>query len=75
MAGGLSVLLGFHARLGAWLLVLFLAPVTLTIHRFWGIPDRGAAAMQRIQFIKNSALIGAALLIAYLGSGPYSLAQ
>src|SRR2546425_8176019 len=28
LAGGLSVLLGYHARLGAWLLVLFLVPVT-----------------------------------------------
>src|SRR5262252_2816023 len=32
VAGGLSVTLGFHARVGAWLLVLFLVPVTLMMH-------------------------------------------
>src|SRR5258708_10877117 len=37
--GGLSVLLGFKAQWGAWLIVLFLVPVTLTMHKFWGITD------------------------------------
>src|SRR5438046_2039860 len=35
VAGGVSILLGLYARLGAWLLVLFLVPVTLTMHAFW----------------------------------------
>ena len=74
LAGGVSVLLGFHAQVGAWLLVLFLVPVTLSMHRFWGLSDAGVAAMQQAQFMKNWALIGAALLIAHFGSGPYSLA-
>ena len=34
LLGGLSLLLGFRARWGAWLLVLFLVPVTFTMHRF-----------------------------------------
>jgi putative oxidoreductase len=29
IAGGLSILLGYRAKLGAWLIVLFLIPVTL----------------------------------------------
>jgi putative oxidoreductase len=29
LAGGLSIMLGYRARLGAWLLFLFLVPVTL----------------------------------------------
>ena len=28
IVGGLSILVGFHGKLGAWLLVLFLVPVT-----------------------------------------------
>src|SRR6267142_3834925 len=39
LAGGLSVLFGFYARLGAWLLVLFLVPVTVTMHNFWAMSD------------------------------------
>ncbi len=73
--GGLSVALGFHARIGAALLVAFLLPVTLTLHRFWGLADPGAAASQRVQFEKNVALLGGALLVAWFGSGPFSLAS
>src|SRR5437879_8013355 len=37
IAGGLSILLGYRAKLGAWLLVLFLIPVTLMLHKFWTV--------------------------------------
>jgi putative oxidoreductase len=73
LVGGLSVLLGFKAKLGAWLLVLFLVPVTLFMHRFWGVEDAQMAQMQMINFMKNIALVGGALWIAYFGAGPFSL--
>ncbi len=71
--GGLSILLGYKAKYGAWLLVLFLVPVTFMMHRFWGVPDPMMAMMQKANFMKNMSMIGAALLIAYLGAGPLSL--
>ena len=71
--GGLSIALGYKARWGAWLLVLFLVPVTLTMHRFWGLSDPQLALMHQAMFIKNVALLGAALLITVVGSGPHSL--
>ena len=71
--GGLSIALGYKARWGAWLLVLFLVPVTLMMHRFWGLSDPQAAQLQQAMFMKNLALLGAALLIAVVGSGPRSL--
>jgi putative oxidoreductase len=73
LVGGLSVLLGYRARLGGILLVAFLVPVTLSMHRFWAAPDPMAAMMQRVMFLKNLALTGGALLIAYFGAGPVSL--
>ncbi len=73
LLGGLSVLFGFQARWGAWLLVLFLVPVTLIMHRFWGLSDPQAAMMQMINFMKNVSMTGGALLIAYFGSGPFSV--
>jgi putative oxidoreductase len=33
-AGGLSILLGYCAKPGAWLIVLFLIPVTLMLRRY-----------------------------------------
>lgn len=47
IAGGVSVLLGFHARIGAWLLVLFLVPVTFTMHQFWTLSDPAAQIVLR----------------------------
>ena len=73
LAGGLSVLLGYRARFGAFLLLVFLVPVTLIMHRFWGLADPQMAMMQKAQFMKNVALIGGALLIIYYGAGPVSL--
>lgn len=72
LAGGLSILLGWHARVGAWLLVLFLVPVTLAMHAFWTMPDPMTRMMHQGMFMKNLGLLGGALLIAYFGAGPVS---
>ena len=37
--GGLSILLGYRARIGAWLIVLFLVGVTPMMHKFWIVTD------------------------------------
>lgn len=73
LAGGLSVLLGYRARIGAWLLVLFLVPVTVMMHNFWAVKDPMMAQVQQVMFLKNLSLLGAALLIAHFGAGPLSL--
>ncbi len=73
LVGGVSVMLGYRARFGALLLLVFLVPVTLVMHKFWGLPDPQMAMLQKINFMKNAALAGTCLLIMYHGSGPYSL--
>jgi putative oxidoreductase len=73
LLGGLSIALGYRARLGAWLIVLFLVPVTLMLHRFWGLSDPQVAGLQLAMFMKNVSMLGAALIIARVGSGPLSL--
>jgi len=73
IGGGLSVLLGYQARAGAWLLVAFLVPVTLMMHAFWRLDDPVAVHIQQGMFMKNLSMIGAAWLIAYFGAGPLSL--
>ena len=73
IVGGLSVLLGYRARLGAWLIVAFLVPVTLFMHKFWGISDPMTAQTQMVNFMKNASMLGGALLIANFGAGPLSL--
>lgn len=73
LIGGLSILLGYKARYGAWLLVLFLVPVTLMLHQFWNIPDPMARQMDMISFFKNLSILGGALLITWFGSGALSI--
>jgi len=75
LAGGVSVLLGYHARFGAGLLVLFLVPVTFTMHAFWKATDPMMAQIQQAMFLKNLALLGTALLVIHFGAGPLSLDQ
>ncbi len=73
LVGGLSILIGCKARIGAWLIVIFLVPITLTMHRFWGVADPLQASLQQAMFMKNISMLGAALIIAYFGSGPMSV--
>ncbi len=71
--GGLSILLGYRARLGAWLIVLFLVGVTPMMHRFWTVSDPMMHMMQMVMFMKNVSMLGGALLISQFGTGPWSL--
>ena len=73
LTGGLSILLGYRARLGAWLIALFLVPVTLMMHKFWAIADPRMQQIQMVLFMKNIAILGGALLISQFGAGPFSL--
>jgi len=38
-------------------------PTTLAGHRFWEATDEKERAMQRIQFMKNMAMLGGLLLV------------
>lgn len=72
LIGGLLVLLGWHTRFGAALLVIFTLTTTFLIHHFWSYPPE-AAQMQMIQFMKNIAITGGALYIFCFGAGRYSI--
>src|SRR5437763_17009442 len=71
--GGLSITLGYKARIGAWLIVLFLVPVSLKMHNFWAVTDPMMRGLQMSLFMKNVSMLGAALLITHFGAGPLSL--
>lgn len=73
IAGGLSILLGYRVKVGAWLIVLFLVPVSFLMHKFWAVSDPMMQQIQMIMFMKNVAMTGGALLISQLGAGPLSL--
>ena len=67
--GALMVLLGIWLDLGALLLVIFLLPTAFLMHAFWKETDPQAKQLEMIQFQKDLALAGGALLIFALYSG------
>jgi putative oxidoreductase len=73
IAGSLSILVGYKARIGATLLLVFLVLATYWFHDFWTVEEAGAKQMQTIAFMKNLALMGAMLMIIARGPGKPSL--
>jgi uncharacterized membrane protein YphA (DoxX/SURF4 family) len=74
LVAGVSFLLGVVPRLGVAALVLFLVPVTFTMHAFWADSDPQARMNDLINFTKNLALLGSGLM--FLGvpePWPYSV--
>jgi uncharacterized membrane protein YphA (DoxX/SURF4 family) len=43
------------------------------MHHFWTITDPAIYQMQMVQFMKNLALLGGAVLIAFYGAGSKSI--
>ena len=72
LLGSVSLILGFRARLGALLLLVFLAAATYYFHAFWKLPAEEQMPEQ-IAFMKNLALMGTMLFFLANGSGPWSL--
>lgn len=72
--GSLSIVLGYKARLGAGMLIVFLALATYFFHDFWSFaPDSKDFEAQMIQFMKNLGLAGAMVMLVANGAGPGSL--
>ena len=72
VAGSLSILVGYKARAGAALLLVFLMLATYWFHDFWTFEDE-QRQMQMISFMKNLGLMGAMLIIIARGPGIPSL--
>jgi uncharacterized membrane protein YphA (DoxX/SURF4 family) len=61
--GGLSVILGYYADLGALLLAIFLVLAAVIFHNFWKETDATAKQNEMLGFMKDIALAGAALIL------------
>lgn len=70
--GGLAVISGFLARVGAIGLVVFLVITTFTFHAFWNYEGQ-QMIQQNVQFMKNLAVMGGLLLLYAVGPGRYSV--
>ncbi|HEX2775505.1 MAG TPA: DoxX family protein [Candidatus Acidoferrales bacterium] len=72
LAGGLAIIAGFQTKIAAWLLFLYLIPVTFLFHNFWAM--QGVEQQQNmIDFLKNVSIMGGLVILATYGAGPYSV--
>ena len=66
LLGGLSMLLGVYPVVGIVLLIIFLLGVSLQMHSFWKLDDAQMKQIDMVNFTKNMALVGAALMMMQL---------
>ena len=67
LVGSMTVILGYFARFGALLLLIFLIPTTLIFHNIFVDPK------MMIQFMKNVSMFGGILILLAVGPGRLSL--
>jgi putative oxidoreductase len=73
-ASGASIIAGFRPEVGLCLAVAFLLVATLKMHAFWTATDPAHRMEEWVNFQKNVALAGAALMmLAIPRPWPYSL--
>jgi uncharacterized membrane protein YphA (DoxX/SURF4 family) len=74
LIAGLSFVLGVFPQVGVGAIVLFLVPVTLIMHPFWADRDPAQRQADIVNFTKNVALLGSALMFLTVARPwPYSV--
>ena len=73
LAAATMIIIGYRARLGALILLVWMIPVSIMLHAFWNIEDPMAQQMHMIMFMKNLAMAGGFLALANAGAGAISL--
>jgi uncharacterized membrane protein YphA (DoxX/SURF4 family) len=66
LVGGVLVILGIWIDLGAILVALFLLGAAVLMHSFWKEEDAQAKQLEMTMFMKDTALLGASLILLYL---------
>jgi putative oxidoreductase len=64
IGAGLLLMIGWKTRWAALALAAFLIPTTLVFHAFWSA-EAAQLQDQLTQFLKNTAIFGAMLMIAF----------
>jgi len=67
LVGSITVILGYFARFGVLLILIFLIPTTLIFH------GNFADQIQTIMFMKNVSMFGGCLILLASGAGRFSL--
>ena len=67
LVGALLILIGWKTRWVAWVMAIFSVATAVIGHKFWVDPS------QATQFLKNLAIAGGFIMLAYAGPGRLSV--
>ncbi|HPN72200.1 MAG TPA: DoxX family protein [Saprospiraceae bacterium] len=70
--GSILVLIGYYARIGAFLLLVYWLTFTVIVYSFWNDPPL-TQRLNALYFMRNIALSGGLLLLIANGAGNYSV--
>jgi putative oxidoreductase len=74
IGGSICLITGYRAREAAFIMFLYMIPLTLLFHNYWAASGM-LAATQETHFRKNLAIMGGLFLLAYAGPGRWSLGK
>src|ERR1700756_5129448 len=74
LGGSLCLILGWQARIAAFIMFVYTTVVTVMLHNYWALPAE-ARGMQETHFRKNLAIMGGLLLLSWGGPGRWSVGR
>ena len=63
LVGGLGIFFNMYIHTSIILLAIFLIPTSFMMHNFWAKENPAEKSTQKIQFLKNMAILGALLMM------------
>jgi putative oxidoreductase len=72
LAGSVCIVIGCHARVASFVMFLYTVVLTLLFHNFWAATGQ-LEGIEETHFRKNLAIMGGLLMLAYCGSGSWSV--
>ena len=72
LGGSICIVIGYHARIAAFVMFLYTAALTVLFHNYWSFTGQ-LAGTQETHFRKNLAIMGGLLMLAYSGPGAWSI--
>jgi len=74
LAGSLCLILGWQARIAAFVMFLYTTIVTILLHNYWALAGQ-ARGVQETHFRKNLAIMGGLLLLSWCGPGRWAVGR
>ena len=70
---GLFLIVGFYAKIAAFLLAGLTLVISIFMHNFWDMTEAIQQAHETQNFVKNMAIFAGLLIVAALGTGKFSV--